>query len=127
MVEDNILLRYTLAEWLRIDGHDVVEAASTDEATTILASPLGTDLVITDVEVPGSFDGLELAERIRRTSPMLPVIVVSGRGFTDRLQMVHVAAFFPKPYDLAQLSSFIMTLLHSADAPAERAAKGGSA
>jgi CheY-like chemotaxis protein len=49
VLEDNVLLRYILAEWLRTDGFDVVEAASADEAVSILSSVIGVDLVITDV------------------------------------------------------------------------------
>ena len=118
VVEDDVLLRYILAEWLRTEGYDVVEAASADEAVSVLSSVIGVDLVVTDVETPGSIDGLELADHIRETSPALPVIAVSGAALSNRLPITTVAAYFPKPYDLARLSECIFSLLGSAKVPA---------
>jgi two-component system, response regulator PdtaR len=85
-----------LAEWLRSKSHAVTEAASADEAATILASLAVVDLVITDVEMPGSMDGLEPARRIRAGRPSLPVIVVSGWAEPD-VQELGLSAFFRKP------------------------------
>jgi CheY-like chemotaxis protein len=117
VVEDNIIQRYTLAEWLRVEGHEVLEAASADEATAILNSILlSLDVVVTDIEMPGSMNGLDLAERIRNRFPALPVIAVSGTAFVDRLRTTAVTAFFPKPCDLARLSAYILTLLPQAKA-----------
>ena len=113
VVEDNIILRYTLAGWLRAEGHEVLEAASADEATAILNSvPLFPDLVITDIEMPGSMNGLDLAERIKNSFPALPVIVVSGTASVDRLRTSAVTAFFPKPYDVAKLSAYLTLVPH---------------
>jgi two-component system, response regulator PdtaR len=119
VVEDDVLLRYILAEWLRTDGFDVVEAASADDAVSVLSSVIGVDLVITDVEMPGSIDGIELADHIRETSLALPVIAVSGAALSNRLPIATVAAYFPKPYELARLSECIVSLLGSAKVPAE--------
>jgi len=81
VVEDEILLRSWLAERLRDEGHDVVEAASGDEAKAVLSSPiaLSIDVVVTDLELPGSCDGVALTRHINARFPALPVIVASGR------------------------------------------------
>src|ERR1700722_20133779 len=110
VAEDDPVLRYTLAESLRLEGHDVMEAVSADEAATILASLAVVDLVITDVQMAGSMDGLELARRIRADRPSLPVIVVSGRAEPANMQELGLSAFFQKPYDVEKISAHIATL-----------------
>ena len=71
VVEDDVILRYTLAEWLRFEGYEVLEAMSADEAVVIFASILSIDLVVTDIEMPGSMNGLDLAEQIKARFPAL--------------------------------------------------------
>jgi two-component system, response regulator PdtaR len=111
VVEDDVISRYTLAEWLRFEGYEVLEAMSADEAVVIFASILSIDLVVTDIEMPGSMNGLDLAEQIKARFPALPVIVVSGKPFTDKLRIGAVTEFFPKPYDLSKLTAYIATLV----------------
>ena len=84
---------------------------SADEAVVIFASILSIDLVVTDIEMPGSMNGLDLAEQIKARFPALPVIVVSGRPFVDKLRIGAVTEFFPKPYDLSKLAAYIATLV----------------
>jgi two-component system, response regulator PdtaR len=110
VVEDDVFLRYALAEWLRGEEHEVVETASGDEAATVLASIMTVDLVITDVEMPGSLNGLQLARNIRVANPSLPVIVVSGQPQPPTFDEVGAAAFFLKPYDFDQLIGCVATL-----------------
>ena len=71
VVEDNVALRYTLAEWLRMHDYMVLEAATADEALEVLKSSLTVDVVVTDVHMPGSMDGLTLANYIRRVMAAL--------------------------------------------------------
>jgi CheY-like chemotaxis protein len=111
VVEDDVISRYTLAEWLRFEGYEVLEAMSADEAVVIFASILSIDLVVTDIEMPGSMNGLDLAEQIKARFPALPVIVVSGKPFIDKLGIGTVTEFFPKPYDLSKLTAYIATLV----------------
>ena|ERR1700712_1898542 len=126
VVEDNVILRFVLAEWLRSDGYDVLEAVSADEAVTILSSVAVVDLVVTDIQMPGSMDGLDLADYILKTTPALPVVVVSGNRFVDRLQTVAVAAFFPKPYDVERLSNYIATLVPPTEAISKECGQAGN-
>jgi CheY-like chemotaxis protein len=93
VVEDEILLRYPLAAWLRISGHDVLEAASADEAQIMLSSILTIDLVVTDVKMPGSLDGLQLTRSIRAAQPQIPVIVVSGTALNGDAKSAGATAF----------------------------------
>jgi CheY-like chemotaxis protein len=119
VVEDDLLLRCTLAEWLRDQGHEVVEAVSGDEAATVLSSIMTVDLVITDVQMPGSLNGLQLARNIRAAFPSLPVVVVSGQPQPATFDEVGAAAFLLKPYDFDQLIGCIAALTPRVIAPCE--------
>jgi len=105
-----------LAKWLRRKDHDVLEAASADEAIVILSSVLAVDIVVTDIEMPGSMNGMDLADHIQKVSPALPVILVSGRPFVEKLRSAAVSAFFQKPYHLQRLSDYIATLVPQSEA-----------
>jgi CheY-like chemotaxis protein len=128
VVEDDPILRFTLAEWLRLAGHDVMEAISADEANVILASIVALDLVITDVQMPGTLDGLALTRAIRAMTPPLPVILVSGHALPDESAALGAAAFFAKPYKLEELAERVAALMaerHSDAAAKTRAGNGG--
>jgi DNA-binding NtrC family response regulator len=110
IVEDSFDLRFTLAEWLRHQKYIVLEAATADEAKTLLASPFSIDLVITDIEMPGSMNGLDLVAHIKKTNALQNIIVVSG-GDKDAGLKEQGVAFFKKPYDLRAISSCIEKFL----------------
>jgi CheY-like chemotaxis protein len=125
IVEDEVFLRYVLAECLRDKGHEVVEAVSGDEATTVLSSIMMVDLVITDVQMPGSLSGLQLARNIRTAFPSLPVIVVSGQPRPATFDEVGAAAFFLKPYDFDELTARVAALTPRVIAPDEKRRSAG--
>ena len=78
VVEDEVLVRLAVADTLRDAGYSVLEAANADEAMTLLASFSEIALVLTDIQMPGSMDGVGLARFIRSTRPELIVILTSG-------------------------------------------------
>lgn len=79
VVEDEILIRFQICDYLRDCGFKVIEAASADEAVLILKEPeLTVDLVLSDVEMPGSMDGFGLARWVRAERPGLPVVLVGS-------------------------------------------------
>jgi two-component system, response regulator PdtaR len=110
IVEDDVLVRVMAADELREQGYSVVEAASADEALSVLHSNVGVDLLMTDVRMPGSLDGAALARMVRAEYPAVKVIVASGdrpdAGLADRFD-----GFFAKPYDVARLVRHIHALL----------------
>jgi DNA-binding NtrC family response regulator len=110
VVEDNIALRFTLAEWLRICGYTVYEAATADEAVTVLQSPITINIVVTDVDMPGSMNGLGLVDHIKSAVSGVEVIVVSGDASGHQVKEKEVV-FFKKPYDLQAVSSCIEEIL----------------
>lgn len=99
VVEDEFLIRLMLADGLRDIGYHVIEACNSDEALVVLetATP---DLIISDVRMPGSLDGLQLLAVVKRTFPSLPVIITSGH-LQPEVAIAHGAAqFAAKPYSM---------------------------
>lgn len=99
VVEDELLIRMMVSEELRDCGYQVIEAADADEALVILeACP--PDLVISDVKMPGSLDGLGLLAAAKRSLPTLPVILVSAHLEAAEAMEEGAALFIPKPFSL---------------------------
>jgi CheY-like chemotaxis protein len=99
IVEDEFLIRMTLAEALAEHGFDVAEAASGEEALATLRGDPLISLLLTDIQLPGALNGLDLARSAREGRPDLPVIYVTGRP--DAMPSPVQAArdvFVPKPY-----------------------------
>lgn len=108
LVEDDVLVRFTTAEVLREAGFDVLEAVDSSEALTLLITGHPLDLVITDIRMPGSMDGIQLASVIKATRPNLPVALLSSH--LDRSE--HEAdAFVAKPYDPDELVEAVKRLI----------------
>ena len=96
VVEDEPVIRFTIAEALRELGVSVVEAATADEAWQYLAAGGRVDLVFTDHRMPGSISGAELASRILREYPTLKVILTSA--YLEKAEWR--GPFLTKPYNL---------------------------
>jgi CheY-like chemotaxis protein len=101
VVEDELFIRFAIAEALRELGVSVVEAASADEAWLYLTNGGMVDLVFTDHRMPGSMTGAQFASRIRQQYPMLTVMVTSGH-FDDEGWSEPI---LPKPYDLLKTAA----------------------
>ena len=95
-----------MAEELRLAGFSVIEADRADEALTYIKSGERVDLVLSDIQTPGSLDGLQLAQTLWGKYPDLPVILRSGNAAPK-----HVGTFVPKPYDITQTVALISTIL----------------
>jgi CheY-like chemotaxis protein len=103
IVEDDFLIRMHAAEMIADAGFNVVEAASADEAIAILEDRLDITIVFTDIQMPGSMDGLKLAAAIRGRWP--PIKIVATSGFVDVRQddLPEGGRFLPKPYSPDQI------------------------
>lgn len=131
LVEDEYIIRLTLAEALSDAGYLVEEAQSTDEAmtATLALEKAGQRiaLLITDIQLAGPTDGLGLVRALRQRQPELPAIYVTGRP--DAMGKTHMSArdvFVAKPYLPSQITSICRGLIGTvADAtPAHAAAVG---
>ncbi len=111
MVEDEILIRGAVAEYLRSSGYTVVEAADASEAIAIFVSREPIDVVLCDVEMPGKMDGLSLARWIHRHHPALPVLLTSGHGIPIPTGKKPAELFIAKPYRLEKLAKRLELML----------------
>ncbi|MBX3536407.1 MAG: response regulator [Chelatococcus sp.] len=110
VVEDDAFQLMTAVDMAADAGFEVLEAHNADEAIAILESRSDIRIIFTDVEMPGSMDGLKLAAAVRDRWPPVEIIVTSGKGLPDDWTMPERGAFFPKPYDshrvLAKMREF---------------------
>jgi CheY-like chemotaxis protein len=107
-----------IAEALRDAGFEVVEAASADEALSVLDGQPAIDLVFTDVRMPGTMDGVALMKLLRETRPKIKLAVASGYS-PDWPSPNLVDAFVGKPYEVERAVNRIKALLRS-EQPGER-------
>lgn len=98
IVEDEFLIRLDAAETIRSAGHQVFEAANADEAILVLESRSDISVVFTDVQMPGSMDGLRLAAAIRGRWPPIKIIATSGNARISLDDLPKGGRFLPKPY-----------------------------
>ena len=102
VVDDEVLIRMVLSDYLQDCGFKVLEAGTVAEAIAIIeASQSIIDLVFSDVNMPGGKDGIELAQWVRTNRPELPVLLTSGDEKKADLAGAICAKeeFLPKPYD----------------------------
>jgi two-component system, response regulator PdtaR len=97
IVEDEAMIRSLVAEELEDAGFTVLLAANADEAITILEARLDIHLVFTDIDMPGSMNGLKLAAAVRDRWPPIHIIVTTGKPRPPEI-MPPNALFIPKPY-----------------------------
>ena len=110
VVEDELLIRLMLSDGLRDQGYHVIEACNADEALLILETAI-PDLIISDVRMPGSVDGMGLLALVRATFPKLPVIITSGHLQSTFAMADGATQFIRKPYSLELVMHAVRTEL----------------
>src|SRR5262245_59676433 len=112
LVEDELLIRLMMADQLKSRGFAIIEEADADEAVSMLSGGISFDLLLADVQMPGTLDGVELARLIRAKHPSVKVILGSAHiPLPDWAEAAD--AICGKPYDLAELTSTINRLVSS--------------
>jgi len=102
VVEDDVLVRAEISQYLRECGYRVVEAGSADEALIVLQEPeLKVDVVLSAVEMPGSMDGFGLSQWVRKHRQGLDVILVGNpaRAADAAADLCEAGPLLAKPYD----------------------------
>jgi|SRR5580692_3887126 CheY-like chemotaxis protein len=107
VVEDEALVRACTAALLEDAGCGVIEAADGEEALRAFEANTQVTTVFTDINMPGSFNGLALAHKIFLLRPRVQLILTSGRGALSEAEMPAGGQFLPKPYDCNQLTALI--------------------
>lgn len=115
VVEDEVLLRMSIAEALRASGYRVAEAANGDEAQALLLAGLRVDVIFSDIRMPGALDGVALAQWVFDNGIEAHVLLTSGEDAAlkaARERCVGVKAFMPKPYQDADVIALIQAALN---------------
>lgn len=107
VVEDEILVRLDLVYSLEGAGFSTLEAGSADEAITILEGRSDIRVVFTDIQMPGSIDGMALAHCVRKRWPPTILVVSSGRQRPAGNELPSKTAFLTKPYHPVELSRLL--------------------
>jgi two-component system, response regulator PdtaR len=110
VVEDEFLIRMQTVAIIEQAGYNVVESCNADEAIAILEMREDIRIVVTDIEMPGSMDGIKLARAIRDRWPPVELIVTSGRHRVLPDELPLRVKFMPKPYAPEVLITAIRTL-----------------
>src|ERR1700723_2689549 len=110
VVEDEFLIRLNAAEMIEEAGFEVVEASSADKAVAILETRLDIAVVFTDIQMPGTMDGLKLARAVRDRWPPIKIIATSGRLHFSETDLPEGGRFLPKPYSPAQVTGVLREL-----------------
>src|SRR5262245_55186643 len=103
VVEDEVLVRTWVIEVLEEAGLEFAIASNGDEAVRILNERSDIGLVFTDVNMPGSIDGISLAKLARERWPAIPVILTSALAVPSGFVFDERMIFIPKPYDATKL------------------------
>lgn len=111
VVDDEMWIRLDIAEELRAHGLMVMEAAHAEEARKVLAAVRDIDVVITDVQMPGSMDGIALARFINAHRPATKVIVMSGKWHPGRDDDAPIAAMLEKPFPPCKIVRLVEQLI----------------
>ncbi len=98
VVEDEFFSRLHAVNLVEAAGYEAVEASNADDAIAILEARKDIRIVFTDMDMPGSMDGLKLAHAIRKRWPPVEVILTSGHFNLSDHDMPERGRFFPKPY-----------------------------
>ena len=114
VVEDDPLVLLSAVAMIEDAGYDVLEAANADEAIALLEAHPQIRVVFTDIEMPGSMDGLKLAAYVRDRWPPVAIIVTSGRILPGEGLLPTDGVFLAKPYRSEDLASHLSAFLPAA-------------
>nr|WP_294526248.1 response regulator [uncultured Rhodopila sp.] len=120
LVEDEYDLRLTMAECLSAAGFKVVEAEDGDHAVRILERHPQIDLLVTDIDIPGRYDGNDVAISAKAWHFDLPVVYASGSPERLTNTVGPSDAFLLKPFRQSEMIAVILRLLAGTKTPGLR-------
>ena len=111
VVEDEVLIRMNTVDMIEDAGFHVLEAANADEAIVLLETRLDIRVVFTDIDMPGSMNGVRLAQAVRGRWPPIKIIATSGHFKLKEGDLPPDGRFLPKPYNRAQVTEVLRDML----------------
>ena len=112
VVEDEPILRMEAVDFLNDEGFAVIEACSGDEGLTLLRQRPEVRVLFTDIHMPGSIDGLDLARIAATEFAHVRILVVSGKAAPHATTLPPGAHFMAKPYEVAAVLAHIHRAMH---------------
>jgi CheY-like chemotaxis protein len=110
IVEDDLLIRLNAAQMIEEAEFDVIEASNADEAIAILENRSDITVLFTDIQMPGSMDGLKLATAVKGRWPPIKIVATSGFVHVRPDDLPEGGRFLPKPYIPSQLTTTLREL-----------------
>ena len=114
VVEDELLLRMHAVEMIAAAGFEVVEAGNANQAIEILETRRDITVVFTDIQMPGSMDGLKLARAVRGRWPPIKIVATSGHVNVGEKDLPEGGRFLSKPYSPRQVTGVLRELTGAA-------------
>jgi two-component sensor histidine kinase len=111
IVEDEMMLRMRAVDIVEDAGFHCVEAVNADEAMAILETRSDISLLFTDIQMPGSMDGLKLAHTVHNRWPNIKIILVSGQVKPSEAERPADSRFFGKPLGMQQMITELKTMV----------------
>lgn len=103
VVEDEALVRLDVISQIEDEGFTVIEAADADAAIRILETNPDVTILFTDIDMPGSMDGLKLSAAVRDRWPPVKIVVTSGHRMVEITDLPDGSVFHAKPYRHAEV------------------------
>jgi len=113
VVEDEPLVLMDTADQLSDRGFVVIEASNADEAIILLSNHPDIAVVFTDIDMPGTMDGLKLASAVRDRWPPIKIIVTSGHRRVLKDNLPTGSRFFDKPFRVDAVASAMWEMLQA--------------
>ena len=107
VVDDEPLIRLYAVDVLEDAGFLTLEAADAEEAMALLAEHADITVLFTDINMPGPFNGLELARQVHEVRPDVQLIITSGKERPDRASIADDGTFLAKPYQGSAVTALI--------------------
>jgi two-component system, response regulator PdtaR len=111
IAEDEAFISLYLQTILSEAGYDVIAVGDADKAIAVLEARDDVRIIMTDINMPGALNGLELAAAVKDRWPPIEIIVTTGLNPPDRDQMPVGSVFIPKPYNSEIVTSTVARLL----------------
>jgi two-component sensor histidine kinase/CheY-like chemotaxis protein len=111
IVEDEMILRMRAVDIVEDAGFCPVEAVNADEAISILESRSDISLLFTDIQMPGSIDGLKLAHAVHDRWPSIKIVLVSGQVSPSDAERPADSRFFRKPLGVEEMITELQTMV----------------
>jgi two-component sensor histidine kinase/CheY-like chemotaxis protein len=111
VVEDEMMLRMRAADIVEDEGFTPIEAVNADDALTILEARSDIDLLFTDIQMPGTMDGLKLAHAVHARWPSIKIMLVSGQVIPTETEKPVNSRFYGKPLEVKKMIAELHEML----------------